>query len=172
MRIYTRTGDTGETTTNVGRRVRKDDPLVEAYGSLDELNSFVGLAIANSESKHTKAVLARVQKEIFCLGACIFSGEMTVGEENVKALEKEIDDIEARLKPLKHFIIPGGTKEACYLHCARTVCRRAERRLVTAKADKMMLKYLNRLGDLLFVLARHENAKAGVGEEIWKKGKN
>ncbi len=169
--IYTRAGDSGETTTNVGKRVRKDDPLVEAYGSLDELNSFLGLAIAHSSSKHTKAMLARVQKEIFDLGASIFSGEVPVGETNVKALEKDIDWMEARLKPLRHFIIPGGTKEACHLHCARTVCRRAERRLVAAKADRMMVKYLNRLGDLLFVLARHENAKAGVGEEIWKKGK-
>ena len=172
MGIYTRTGDSGETTANVGKRVRKDEPLVEAYGTLDELNSFLGLALAHSSSKHTKAVLARVQKEIFDLGASIFSGELPVGDVHVKDLEKDIDAVEARLKPLKHFIIPGGTREACHLHCARTICRRAERRLVAAKADRMMVKYLNRLGDLLFVLARHENAKAGVGEEIWKKGKN
>ena len=90
MSIYTRAGDAGDTTTHAGKRVRKDDPLVEAYGTLDELNSFVGLAIANSEGKHTKAVLLRVQKEIFCLGACIFSGEMPVGEGDVKAIEKAL----------------------------------------------------------------------------------
>ncbi|MEW5996372.1 MAG: cob(I)yrinic acid a,c-diamide adenosyltransferase [Candidatus Micrarchaeota archaeon] len=171
LSIYTRTGDTGETTTHIGKRVRKDDPLVEAYGSLDELNSFLGLAIAFSPSKGTQAVLKRVQKEIFDIGASIFSGEIPVGEADVKKLEKDIDAVEERLKPLRHFIIPGGAQEAAVLHCARTVCRRAERRLVAAKADKMLVKYLNRLSDLLFVLARHENAKAGVGEEIWKKGK-
>ena len=171
MSIYTRTGDSGETTTNVGKMVRKDDALVEAYGSLDELNSFVGLAIAFSPSKGTQAILKRVQKEIFDIGASIFSGGVPVGEADVKALERDIDVVEERLKPLKHFIIPGGVKEAALLHCARTVCRRAERRLVSAKADKMLIKYLNRLSDLLFVLARLENAKQGMGEEIWKKGK-
>lgn len=171
MGIYSRAGDTGETTAHAGKRVRKDHASIEAYGTLDELNSFLGLAIVQSSSRHTQAILRRVQKEIFDLGASIFSGNVPVGETNVKALEKDIDEIEARLKPLKHFIIPGGTREAAFLHCARAVCRRAERRLVSAKADRMMVKYLNRLGDLLFVLARHENAKAGVGEEIWKKGK-
>ncbi|MFA5411990.1 MAG: cob(I)yrinic acid a,c-diamide adenosyltransferase [Candidatus Micrarchaeia archaeon] len=171
MGIYTRTGDAGETTTHVGKRVMKDDALVEAYGSLDELNSFLGLAIAFSPSKGTQAVLKRVQKEIFDIGASIFSGGIPVGEADVKTLEKDIDVVEERLKPLKHFIVPGGTKEAALLHCARTVCRRAERRLVSAKADKMLIKYLNRLSDLLFVLARLENAKQGMGEEIWKKGK-
>ena len=171
MGIYTRTGDTGETATHAGKRVRKDNALIEAYGTLDELNSFLGLAVAHSASRHTQAILHRVQKEIFDLGASIFSSEVPVGEANVKRLEKDIDGMEARLKPLKHFIIPGGTKEAASLHCARTVCRRAERRLVSAKADRMTIKYMNRLSDLLFVLARHENAKAGVGEEIWKKGR-
>ncbi|MDD2655157.1 MAG: cob(I)yrinic acid a,c-diamide adenosyltransferase [Candidatus ainarchaeum sp.] len=171
MGIYTRTGDTGETAAHAGRRVRKDDSLVEAYGSLDELNSFLGLALAFSPSKGTQAILKKVQKGIFDIGASIFSGEVPVGEADVKTLEKDIDVVEERLKPLKHFIIPGGVKEAALLHCARTICRRAERRLVSAKADKMLIKYLNRLSDLLFVLARLENAKQGMGEEIWKKGK-
>ncbi len=171
MGIYSRTGDTGETATHAGKRVQKDHASIEAYGTLDELNSFLGLAAAHSASRHTQAILKRVQKEIFDLGASVFSGEVPVGEANVKALERDIDGMESRLKPLKHFIIPGGTKEAAFLHCARTVCRRAERKLVSAKAGRMTIKYMNRLSDLLFVLARHENAKAGVGEEIWKKGK-
>lgn len=169
MKIYTRTGDTGDTAALSGRRLKKDNALIEAYGTLDELNSVLGLAAAFCKRKKTKAILSAAQKDVFEIGASLWKGDdlPSMGRDT-KRLEGEIDSLEGRLKPLKHFILPSGTKEACLLHVARSACRRAERRLVSAKVEGARLAYLNRLSDLLFVLARFENAKKGVGEELWK----
>ena len=168
MKIYTRTGDRGETSTCTGKRLEKDHPLMEAYGTLDELNSFLGLAASFSKRKKAAALVAEAQKKVFEIGSALCSEKPGVAKADVRRLEKEIDAMEKRLKPLKHFIIPSGTQGACAFHTVRTVCRRAERRLVSAGKKGVSLAYLNRLSDLLFMLARYENYGKGVGEKLWK----
>lgn len=178
MKIYTKTGDDGTTGLYGGARVPKASSRVEAYGTVDELNSLVGVARATQLSKDADAVLGAVQKDLFVLGAelaCVAGKENSLGMTLVGSadgvrLEKAIDAAEEGITPLKTFVLPGGTAQAAALHHARTVCRRAERMVLamsegTARSDVVV--YLNRLGDLLFVLARRANQLAGVPDVPW-----
>ncbi|MBO9318367.1 MAG: cob(I)yrinic acid a,c-diamide adenosyltransferase [Chloroflexus sp.] len=178
MKIYTRTGDNGETGLFGGQRVRKDDLRVQAYGTVDECNAAIGVARASGSDPALDAVLAVVQNQLFVLGADLASPDESphiprVTEEMTAFLEAQIDAMEAELTPLKQFILPGGTLMAAHLHLARTVCRRAERVTVTLAAEESVraeiLTYLNRLSDFLFVAARVANARAGLGDVPWQK---
>ncbi len=167
-RIYTRGGDQGETSLGDGSRVPKTDPLVVAMGDVDELNSLVGWADAGLE---------RIQNELFDLGADLSvpyaeaDGKLRVTQESVDRLEADIDAANAGLEPLKSFVLPGGTELAARLFLARAVCRRAERAVLAApNANPLAAVYLNRLSDLLFVLARAANA--GGEEQLWKPGQS
>lgn len=179
MKIYTKTGDRGDTGLFGGPRVRKDDPRIEAYGTVDELNAVLGLIRCEPLEASLDALLASIQNELFDLGAELATpdpqrlGTHTIAAPHIGRLEAAIDQHEAHLEPLKAFILPGGTRAAALLHVARTVCRRAERRLVTL-ADREAISadliiYLNRLSDLLFVLARSANRAAGLADVPWKK---
>jgi cob(I)alamin adenosyltransferase len=185
MKIYTKTGDRGETGLFGGQRVRKDDVRVEAYGEVDELNSTLGLALvhlADGTMADVAEELRRVQTDLFTLGANLATpAPEDGGRENayipaldparIEALERWIDRAEGELEPLKSFVLPGGTPAAAALHLARTVCRRAERRVVTlsheAHVGQKHSIYLNRLSDLLFTLARLANRRAGVEDVPW-----
>jgi cob(I)alamin adenosyltransferase len=180
MRIYTRTGDSGETGLFGGERVSKDELRVEAYGSVDEASAALGLAVASLEEKDTlRALLLHLQNELFTVGADLATPlprpVPRIEERHVLALEKQIDAWDDTLAPLQNFILPGGTPGASALHLARTQVRRAERRVVTLlrvepeTTNPAVLRYLNRLSDLLFVLARAANARAGLGDTPWKK---
>jgi cob(I)alamin adenosyltransferase len=185
-KIYTRTGDDGETSLLGGRRVRKDDPRIEAIGSIDETNAVLGLVrieLQRSGVAHRGLddLLTRIQHRLFDLGAELAaSGKATpragaLDEADVAALESAIDDWEATLSPLTAFILPGGSAVAAQLHLSRCVCRRAERRVVElAASDSIrgeLLRYVNRLSDLLFVLARSANAVEGVSDVTWEQRK-
>jgi cob(I)alamin adenosyltransferase len=181
MAIYTRTGDLGETGLFAGPRVGKDMPRVEVYGTIDELNAVIGLVRTEPVGEAIEPVLERVQNELFQIGAELATpdpvarGTRWIGREHVRVLEAEIDRFDATISPLSGFILPGGTRAAALLHVARTVCRRAERRLVTLVRHSEepislpLMAYLNRLGDLLFVLARVANAQAGRPDTLWQK---
>jgi cob(I)alamin adenosyltransferase len=178
-RIYTRTGDGGETGLIGGQRVSKDHLRVEAYGTLDELNSALGAARAVLEDSEVASVVEQIQHSLFALGAEIASPAADAGHiprctsQQVEALEAWIDHFEAALPPLRAFILPGGNRVGSLLHLARTISRRAERRIVTlAGAEALnpeILRYLNRLSDLLFVLARTVNHRSGIAETVWRK---
>ena len=173
-RIYTRTGDEGETSLGDLSRVPKTHPRVVAYGAVDELNSQLGLALAASLPEAMRAVLERVQNELFDLGADVAlpgSEGLRVTAGQVEALEADCDLFNAELPPLKSFVLPGGTEAAARLHVARTVCRRAELEVLRAgDLNRLVPVYLNRLSDLLFILARAANAAAGQDEPLWKPG--
>jgi cob(I)alamin adenosyltransferase len=180
MKIYTRTGDSGETGLFGGARVDKDDARVEAYGTVDELNSCIGAARALGISAETDASLLQIQSDLFTVGAelaCVPGKEdklrmALVGDADIVRLESWIDRSEAPLEPLESFVLPGGSPGAAELHRARTVCRRAERRTLTAGRSSpvrpAIVIYLNRLSDLLFVLARYENHLASVVDVPWR----
>jgi cob(I)alamin adenosyltransferase len=184
-RIYTRTGDAGETGLIGGRRVAKDDLRVEAYGALDELNSLIGAVRAALRSEADSqadldTTFDQIQRDLFTLGAEIAApgkdaGGPRIGAADVEALERLIDRFDAALPELRAFILPGGAPAGALLHIARTVARRAERRVVSLSRSEPLnpevLRYLNRLADLLFVLARTVNARAGAGEAEWRPGK-
>jgi cob(I)alamin adenosyltransferase len=175
-KIYTRTGDDGSTGLGDGSRVPKDHARVEAYGTVDELNSVLGLLLAKELPPEVRTPLTDIQHVLFDAG-----GELSVpGRYVIEAtqsvrLEELLDQLNAGLPPLKEFILPGGTEAAALCHIARTVCRRAERCLTTfAHSEKInpeTLKYLNRLSDLLFVMARYLNAKGGTSDVLWQPGK-
>ena len=181
LKIYTRTGDAGDTGLFGGGRVAKDDPRVEAYGDVDELNAAIGLSRAIELMPRIDEVLVPIQRDLFSLGALLATPERErmraqlekarIDEERIAQLERAIDAGEAELEPLKAFILPGGTPKAAALHVARTVCRRAERRVVSLSHEielpGLVVVYLNRLSDLLFVLARVANRRAGAGEVTW-----
>lgn len=181
MRIYTRTGDEGDTGLFGGGRVSKDDPRVEAYGAVDELNAAIGMARAIELMPRIDEILAPVQRDLFGLGAILATPDLVkmheqlaktrIDDGRIAQLERAIDAGEEELEPLKAFILPGGTPKAAALHVARTVCRRAERRVVhlqqTVELPPLVTIYLNRLSDLLFVLARVANRRAGAGEVTW-----
>lgn len=179
-RIYTRGGDKGETSLGDGSRVRKQDLRVAAYGTVDEANGVVGLARLHTQGE-ADAMLGRIQNDLFDLGADLCTpegsrkaeGALRVVETQVDRLEREIDRMNAELEPLKSFILPGGTAASAHLHLARTVARRAER-LICDLAEKeevnpVAIRYINRLSDHLFVLARWENDK-GLRDVLWVPG--
>ena len=179
MKIYTKTGDKGETGLFGGDRVRKDSLRIEAYGAVDELNSLVGIIRALRPKKKIDDVLHEVQRDLFILGADLATRKAAkraliprISRTHVASLEKKIDSLQVPLRPLKSFILPGGTVAASYLHYARTVCRRAERstaRLSSSEdTNENVLIYLNRLSDLLFVLARYANHAEKKKETEWR----
>ncbi len=176
MPIYTRRGDKGETDSFAGR-AQKDDPRIEAIGQVDEFNALVGMSIAFSEDEAQSALLKEIQKDLFVLGAELAGAHRPllsrrITPQRVSDIETDIDAIEAELPKLVHFVLPGGCKSACMLHFARTVCRRAERSLVTLskkeKVDSQAITYLNRLSDLLYVMALAANRKKRVEETVWR----
>ncbi|HZZ27412.1 MAG TPA: cob(I)yrinic acid a,c-diamide adenosyltransferase [Pirellulales bacterium] len=188
MKIYTKTGDSGETGLFAGPRVRKDDLRIEAYGTVDELNAVLGLVrsqalhdVQQKQLAELDTLLAHIQHILFNLGAELATpdpktrGTSFVRPQEIAVLEGAIDQFEAKLPTLKTFILPGGAAGAAWLHLARTVCRRAERRIVTLAAREgekfspHVLIYLNRLSDLLFVLARAANQSAGRSDVPWEK---
>ena len=179
-KIYTRTGDDGTTGLGDGTRVPKDSLRVDAMGDVDELNSVVGLMLTEAVPDILVDTLTQIQHDLFNLGGeiCI-PNYVILSQANIDNLEEAIDTLNDELEPLKEFILPGGTKAAGYCHLARTVCRRAERKLITLARDEKVtavsLKYLNRLSDLLFVLCRIINKEAGVPDVLWQnntKAKN
>jgi cob(I)alamin adenosyltransferase len=175
-RIYTRAGDTGQTSLGDGSRVPKTDLRIEAYGTVDELNSLVGLALAGDLPDEFRPWLERVQNDLFDLGADLSvpledrRERLRMTAEQVERLEELCDLVNERLEPLKSFVLPGGTEAAARLHVARAACRRAERRAVALAGEHAVnpaaLSYLNRLSDLLFILARAANA--GSPEPLWR----
>ena len=181
-RIYTRGGDKGETSLGSGRRVAKHDLRVAAYGTVDEANSAIGLARLYTQGE-ADSLLMRVQNDLFDLGAdlCTPEGEerrgeaLRIADAQVERLEREIDALNAELAPLRSFILPGGSPASAHLHLARAVVRRAERLMTALSAAEPVnpaaLRYVNRLSDHLFVLARHLNDK-GAGDVLWRPGAN
>jgi cob(I)alamin adenosyltransferase len=179
-RIYTRGGDAGETSLGDGSRVSKLDCRIGAFGSVDELNAQLGLVLAGEVPREFEPLLERVQNELFDVGADlavpwgIGDGRLRIAQAQVDALEEACDRFNAGLPELKSFVLPGGTEAAARLHVARTVCRRSERETLLASREleinPLVLAYLNRLSDLLFILARAANATASVDEPLWKPG--
>ena len=181
MKIYTKTGDLGETGLFGGGRVAKDNIRVEAYGDVDELNAVLGMARCIEMMPRIDEVLVPIQRDLFAIGALLATPDREkmamhlekarIGEGRITELERAIDDGEQELEPLRAFIIPGGTPKAAALHVARTVCRRAERHVVRLQHEvelpTLAVIYLNRLSDLLFTLARLANRRAGAGEVTW-----
>jgi cob(I)alamin adenosyltransferase len=171
VKIYTRTGDAGETSLFGGARVAKNDPRIEAYGTVDELNSFLGVARASWPASPIDEELARVQSDLFDVGAHLASPGNSrypgAGEGRIEAIEHAIDAMERELAPLKSFILPGGSLAAGHLHVARSVCRRAERLVVAMGDEYDVVRYLNRLSDYLFVAARFANLRHGVDDVAW-----
>lgn len=178
MKIYTKKGDSGDTSLFGGQRVSKSTERIEAYGNVDELNSFVGLAASYEISEKGTDYLQKVQELLFILGADLATPLSSktridrIGENDIQFLENAIDEMEEDLEPLKNFILPGGSQPGATLHVARTVCRRAERAAVACQeVDEISdncIKFLNRLSDFLFVIARYENKETGVRETPWK----
>lgn len=179
MKIYTKVGDAGETRLYGGVKVGKDDLRVDCYGSIDELNAIVGVARSLVLSSDIDSLCERIQSALFVVGAELAALPeqrsklklALIGDDDVETLESAIDRFSDELPPLSQFILPGGTRVAAALHQARTVCRRAERKVVSLKQQSEvsgpLLIYLNRLGDLLFVLARLENHRAGIPDVPW-----
>jgi cob(I)alamin adenosyltransferase len=181
MKIYTKTGDDGDTGLFGGGRVPKDHPRVQAYGSVDELNASLGMARAVEPMPRIDELLVAVQRDLFSLGALLatpdpdkvreYLEKASIGDSRIEELEDAIDDGEGELEPLRAFIIPGGTVKAATLHLARTICRRAERDVLAMSRSEalppIVIVYLNRLSDLLFVLARVAARRAGAAEVTW-----
>ncbi len=183
-KLYTRTGDSGQTSLFGGRRVRKDHPRVEAYGTIDELNAALGVATSALRQRKLVAAIQSIQNELFNIGAELASdqpvrrgkrqaGVFQLEMTKVRRLEELIDDYDTRVPPLRTFILPGGSSASSLLHLARTICRRAERATVTLAAEEAVnpaiVAYLNRLCDLLFVLARYVSKADGRRELRWSK---
>ena len=180
MKIYTRTGDSGQTGLFGGGRVSKTHPRVEAYGDVDEVNAALGLARSIEMMPRVDEIIVTLQRDLFAIGALLATPDRdkmkrqlekaSIDERRIRELEQAIDDGDAELEPLRSFIVPGGTPKAAALHVARTVCRRAERRVIALDQDEIpaiVVVYLNRLSDLLFTLARVANRRAGAGEVTW-----
>ena len=178
MKIYTKTGDAGETSLYGGTRVSKTDARVAAYGDVDELNAQLGLARASATDAGVAADLLQIQRDLFALGAQLADPSEKIGahvnkaalrDSDVFRLEQLIDRLETDLPPLRHFILAGGNACGAALHVARAVCRRAERSMVALvpAVDPVLLQYINRLSDLLFVLARTVNQRGGIPETPW-----
>jgi cob(I)alamin adenosyltransferase len=178
VKLYTRTGDSGETALFGGTRVKKDDPRVDAYGEVDELNAWLGLVRAAGLDPDLDTEIVQIQRDLFALAAQLadpadkIANRVTkaaLEDEDVVRLEHLIDRLETEVPPLRRFILPGGSTAGAVLHVARTVCRRAERRIVSLAppVDPVLLRFVNRLSDLLFVLARAVNVRAGAPETEW-----
>jgi cob(I)alamin adenosyltransferase len=180
-KIYTKTGDKGDTGLFGGGRVPKNHPRVAAYGDVDELNAFIGMARAVEMMPRIDEVLVPIQRDLFAIGALLATPDLekmkkqlekaSIDDKRITDLEHAIDDGDRELEPLKSFIVPGGTPKAAALHVARTVCRRAERSVIALDPSEhipsIVVVYLNRLSDLLFTLARVANKRAGAGEVTW-----
>ena len=176
-KISPRPGAAGTPGLGDGERVRKDSPRVEAIGAVDELNSLIGLLLTHDLPEKIRTTLTNIQHDLFDFGGELsIPGRTSVTENQIEHLEITLDGLNAGLKPLKEFILPGGTQAAAVCHLARTVCRRAERRVIhlgnAEKISAVGVKYLNRLSDLLFVIARVLNAQAGQPDVLWQPGKN
>jgi cob(I)alamin adenosyltransferase len=180
MKIYTKTGDEGQTGLWGGQRVSKDSVRVNAYGTVDELNAMLGVVRSHGMDTDLDKLLIRIQNELFVLGSDLATPGEADNIPRVKAeyavqMEQEIDQFENELEPLRQFILPGGTLQAAYLHLSRTICRRAERNVVTLASiegepfNQHIVTYLNRLSDLLFVLGRVANARAMTSDVPWTK---
>ena len=181
MKIYTKTGDAGDTGLFGGGRVGKDHPRVDAYGDVDELNAMLGLVRAMEPMPRIDEIIVPIQRDLFAIGALLATPDREkmraslekarIDDGRIRELETAIDHCESELDPLRSFIVPGGTAKAAALHVARTVCRRAERRVVTlARTEELppiVVIFLNRVSDLLFMLARVANKRAGAGEVSW-----
>ena len=178
MKLYTRTGDGGETSLFDGTRTRKDDARVDAYGEVDELNAWLGLVRASPLDGDVDQALLAIQRDLFALGAQLADPadklaprvtRAVIADDHVTRLESLIDRFDPEVPALRRFILAGGTPAAAALHVARTVCRRAERRMVGLQPpiDPVLVRYINRLSDLLFVMARYENHRAGTAEIEW-----
>ena len=179
MKIYTKTGDTGETSLFDNTRVSKADARVDAYGEVDEVNACLGAARAAGVDGAMAALIESLQKDLFALGARLADPasriaprveKAAITDASVQRLEQEIDRLEETLPPLRRFILPGGSGSGALLHLSRTVCRRAERRVIALGAgavDPLIIIYLNRLSDLLFVMARAVNHRSGITETEW-----
>ena len=176
-KIYTRTGDGGTTGLGDGSRVEKTSTRVEAMGAIDELNSIIGLLMTESLSDDVTGILEEIQHSLFDLGGELsLPGQTLLGEERVTQIEHTLDRLNAPLPPLKEFILPGGSRAAAVCHQARSVCRRAERRLLALKdshkGPPASIKYINRLSDLLFVMARNLNQEAKEPDILWQRSPN
>lgn len=180
MKIYTKTGDKGETGLFGGERVSKSNNRIDAYGTIDELNAFIGLALTEIKSEKINSVLERIQNQLFVIGSDLATPITERNEklkitrtpdEYSKQLEKDIDFFNDQLDELRNFILPGGSKGAAYLHICRTIARRAERKVVAlneqVKIGNNIIIFLNRLSDLLFVLSRFENKVSNIPDTIW-----
>lgn len=180
MKIYTKTGDKGETGLFGGERVSKSNNRIDAYGTIDELNAFIGLALTEIKSEKINSVLERIQNQLFVVGSDLATPITERNEklkitrtpdEYSKQLEKDIDFFNDQLDELRNFILPGGSKGAAYLHICRTIARRAERKVVAlneqVKIGDNIIIFLNRLSDLLFVLSRFENKVSNIPDTIW-----
>jgi cob(I)alamin adenosyltransferase len=181
MKIYTKTGDAGKTSLIGGTKVLKSNPRIEAYGTVDELNSYIGLVADFCNDDHTKHILKEIQDRLFTIGselACdpdknIKMSIPDLHESDISLLEKEMDEMDKELPVMKNFILPGGFPSVSFTHVARCVCRRAERCCVNliengAEVNPLILKYINRLSDYLFMLARYTGMKNNTPEIIWK----
>jgi cob(I)alamin adenosyltransferase len=178
-RVYTRTGDDGTTSLGSGQRVPKDSLRIEAYGTVDELNSQIGVTLAAGVNDDAAVALRSIQNELFHLGSdlCVLEKDKErlpvpqIEERHVLALERLMDRLSEELAPLENFVLPGGCPAAAQLHVARTVCRRAERLVIALSRQEPVgpftVSYLNRLSDALFVMARHENKRRGVQDRLW-----
>lgn len=181
-RLYTRKGDDGSTALSTGTRVPKDDPRVEAYGAVDELNAQLGVSMCTGVCRRLEQELAAIQNRLFDLGADLATPASEEPEfevprlapEHIAALEALIDELNEAVGPLENFILPGGSAGSAALHLARAVCRRAERRVITlarnGDVNDAAVGYLNRLSDALFVMARYENRQSGTAEPLWRPG--
>ncbi len=178
MKIYTKTGDKGQTSLFGGTRVNKSDVRIEAYGTVDELNSYIGLLRDYTINEVHKPILIEIQDRLFTIGSHLAADpskpklkKPDLHDEDVKKLEDEIDKMEENLEPLKNFILPGGHKEVSFCHIARTVCRRAEREIIrlaeTSTVEKIVITYINRLSDYIFVLSRDMARRLGAEETPW-----
>jgi cob(I)alamin adenosyltransferase len=181
VKIYTKTGDAGDTGLFGGGRVPKSHPRVEAYGDVDELNASLGFVRAVEQMPRIDEVIVPIQRDLFAIGALLATPDLDkmrqhlekarIDDSRITDLERAIDAADAELEPLRAFIVPGGSPKAAALHVARTVCRRAERRIVelghNTEIPRLVVIYLNRLSDLLFTLARLANKRAGAGEVRW-----
>lgn len=179
MKIYTKTGDTGTTSLFGGRRVSKSDLRIETYGTVDELNSYIGLLRDQPANTSRKELLVEIQDRLFTMGSMLATEPgntkvkiPTLSESDIQFLENQIDDMESSLPAMKSFVLPGGHQSVSFCHIARTVCRRAERLAVALHGveaiDELVIKYLNRLSDFLFVLSRKMTQELGAEETPWK----